>query len=76
MITLAEIGSNLSKCRKAHGYTQEALANDLNMSACNIRRIEHGTGNPKLETLLRIADHLRVDVTELLHTGNIARQKS
>lgn len=72
MITLAEIGNNLSKYRKEHGYTQESLANDLNMSACNIRHIEHGTGNPKLATLLRIAEHLNIELSDLLQKDSTA----
>lgn len=66
MTTLELIGYNLSKYRKMQGYTQESLANDLGMSVCNLRKIEHGTGNPEMQTLIKLADHLKIEVAELL----------
>lgn len=59
------VGQNIRKLRKQHGYTQERLANELFMSACNLRNIERGRGNPRLETLERISQQLGVPVQSL-----------
>ena len=72
MTTLEIIGYNLSKYRKKQGHTQESLANDLGMSVCNLRKIEHGTGNPEMRTLIKLAGHLNIEVAELLNKDSTA----
>ena len=72
MTTLEVLGHNLSKYRKEHGYTQEALANELGMSVCNLRKIEHGTGNPRMQTLIKLADHFHINITDFFQKDNIA----
>ncbi len=72
MTTLEIIGHNLSKYRKIQGYTQESLANELGMSVCNLRKIEHGTGNPEMRTLIKLANHLNITVADLLKEDSTA----
>ena len=67
MTEMEIIGNNLSRYRKLKQYTQEALANELDMSACNIRLIEHGKANPTIDTLRRLARQLGVSLFDLLN---------
>ena len=54
------------------GYTQEALANELDMSACNLRKIEHGLGNPTIQTLDKLAKHFNIRIEEFFINTQIA----
>lgn len=72
MTTLEVLGHNLLKYRKEQGYTQEALANELGMSVCNLRKIEHGTGNPEIKTLIKLASHLHIGIADFFQESNIA----
>ena len=72
MTTLELIGYNLSKYRKMQGYTQESLANDLGMSVCNLRKIEHGTGNPEIRTLIKLTNHLNIRIEKLFNEDTTA----
>ena len=72
MTTLEIIGHNLLKYRKKQGYTQETLANDLGMSVCNLRKIEHGTGNPEMRTLIKLANHLNIQIEKLFYEDTTA----
>lgn len=60
------IGRNIRRLRKEKGITQEELALDLNMSIPNLRRIEHGEGNPTLKTLEKIAGRLEVSFQNIM----------
>ncbi len=73
MTTLEVIGANLLKFRREWGYTQEALANELNMSACNIRKIEHGKGNPRIQTLDKLARHFKIRIVDFFVNSHIAQ---
>lgn len=57
---------NVSKLRFERGLTQQQLAEAAGMRQPRIADIERGDGNPRLETLTRIANALRVDVAVLL----------
>lgn len=72
MTTLELIGYNLSKYRKKQGYTQESLANDLGMSVCNLRKIEHGTGNPEMRTLIKLTNHLNIRIEKRFNEDTTA----
>ena len=72
MTAFEVVGKNLKMYRKERGYTQEALANELSMGVCNLRQIEHGKGNPTLQTLIKLANHLHIDVINLFQENNIA----
>jgi HTH-type transcriptional regulator/antitoxin HipB len=58
----AAIGQQLRQSRIAAGVSQEALAAKIGMTRGNYARIEAGLSNVTLESLLRIAAGLGVEV--------------
>jgi transcriptional regulator with XRE-family HTH domain len=63
----------LLKAREAADLTQEQLAVKAGSSFTTVNRLELGKiENPSLATVLKLADALDVDVTELLTTEAIA----
>ena len=57
-----EIGRTIVDIRTQRGFSQEYLALECEMSLSYLRRIEHGTANPTINTLLRIAKVLDMDI--------------
>ncbi len=58
---------NLAKLRKAKRLTQEGLARKANISYHTIIKIESGgIKNPKIETVIRLADALGTNIERLL----------
>lgn len=57
---LCAIGSRIKAAREKAGMTQEDLAAALEMSPTHISVIERGVKAPKLETLVNIANVLKV----------------
>ena len=72
MYITVEIGKNIVSIRESRGYTQEHLALECNMSISYLRRIEHGTANPSVGALLRIANALGVDLVNLFCVPELA----
>ena len=60
------IGTRIRRMRKAHGLTQQALAELSNQEPSNISHIERGATKLSLPTLVNIANALDVTVDELL----------
>jgi transcriptional regulator with XRE-family HTH domain len=46
--------------------TQEEIAHKARISVRHLQKLEHGTTNPKLETLLALAAALKTNVQSLL----------
>ena len=65
-LDLLSIGTNLRRLRIRLGKSQGEVAQEARMSRVGYRAIESGAAVPKLDSLLRIADALRVTVNELL----------
>ena len=63
---LCAIGARIKAAREKAGMTQEDLAAALEMSPTHISVIERGVKSPKLETLVRIANTLKVSSDMLL----------
>ena len=59
-------GRNLSLARRRHGLFQEKLAERTGLCRDTIYKIEMGQRSPRLDTLLTLADALRLDAAELL----------
>lgn len=58
---------NLSKLRKEKGLTQEGLARKANISYHTIIKLESGAiPNPKIETVVKLAEALMISVDELI----------
>lgn len=60
------IGEKIRRIRKERSLTQKQLGDLCGMADSAIRRYEIGKGNPKFETLERIAKALRVPVSDIM----------
>lgn len=59
------LGEAVEELREEAGLTHEALAERLEMSFQRISELERGVANPTFATLLRVADGLEVELSEL-----------
>ena len=66
MSRLNLLGNNIKKYRKAKGYRQIDLANDLDLSEDYICRVENGLKFISLRRLFKLADILEVKMTDLI----------
>ena len=58
---------NLKELRKQKGWTQERLARESNISYHTLIKLEqNGIKNPKIETVIKLADALEVSLVELV----------
>ena len=62
---LSAFGRNVRKYREQQELTLDDLAALLNSDKAAVSRIENGERNPKLETVLKIADALRTTPAKL-----------
>lgn len=62
---LVAFGKNLRKIRKDKGFTQEQLANDVNVEISQISRIERGIINTSIANTYAIARVLKVKAMDL-----------
>ena len=65
-MTNQELGENIRKIRELKGFSQQNLADEINMDQKTISRIEKGDLSPKFETLVAIAKALSVNLSQLL----------
>ena len=61
-----KIGKRIRNLRQQQGYTQEALAEEVDLSAPFISHVERASKKASLETISRIAASLSVTVDYLL----------
>lgn len=67
-----DIGSNIHRRRVERGYSQERVAYEARLSRYTYQKLEKGESrpgepaNPRLQTLLAIAQVLAVEITDLL----------
>lgn len=66
IMDLKPMGRKIKEAREKKGYTQEQLAEKLNLSVQHISVIERGVKAPKLETFVKIANELDVNSDFLL----------
>ena len=66
-----EIGEKIKRCRKKCGYTQEKLAETIDISSRNLSNIELGLSYPKPETLEKIMQILDMSTQELFATEHL-----
>ena len=64
------VGRNVRRFRQARGLTQEQLAFEAELDLTYIGGIERGRRNPSLMVMARVADVLRVELTELVSIGS------
>ncbi len=60
------IGTRIKELRKKRGLSQEQVAQAANLTAKHLSSIEVGKENPTLDTFLKLADALGVELWELL----------
>ncbi|PRQ05123.1 helix-turn-helix domain-containing protein [Enhygromyxa salina] len=53
-MNVAGFGRHIRSCRRARGLTQDALADASGLSPDTIRRLEHGSFSPSLDTLRKL----------------------
>ncbi len=61
------LGANVRAARAERGWTQEDLADRTNLAVVQISRIERGTREIRLGTLIRLIDGLEISPQVLLH---------
>jgi len=66
----SQIGANLSAYRKRAGMTQAGLAEKLNYSDKAVSKWERGESVPDVITLMTIAEHFGISVSDLLQDPN------
>lgn len=59
------IGQNIRYYRRAKRLSQRELGDLSGLGVMQISKLERGVANPKLETLLAVADALRVSFEDL-----------
>jgi transcriptional regulator with XRE-family HTH domain len=62
---LRNLGQRIQELRREKGHTQESLAGQLAMLAPNYARIEQGRANVTIDTLVRIANALDVELRDM-----------
>ena len=64
---LKSIGDNIRKFRDSKNISQQELADHSNVAKSTIHRIENGKLNPSIVTILKICEHLQIDVNQIVH---------
>jgi XRE family transcriptional regulator, regulator of sulfur utilization len=59
------LGQRIRHLRRIRGYTQERLAERMDINPKYLSSIERGEENPMLDLLIRLAKGLRVELYEL-----------
>ncbi|CAL2104433.1 HTH cro/C1-type domain-containing protein [Tenacibaculum sp. 190130A14a] len=71
---MQDVNSNLAKIvvasRKKLGLSQEALAEEANVSLSTIQRIEKGTVSPRAHTIKILAKTLNLEIVDLVSESN------
>ncbi|MEV6313346.1 helix-turn-helix transcriptional regulator [Streptomyces sp. NPDC051840] len=61
-------GDRIRTARQVAGLTQEQVALRIDMDRATYNRIEQGHSSPLLDSLIRIADAIGVDLADLVRT--------
>ncbi|KAB1155304.1 helix-turn-helix transcriptional regulator [Tenacibaculum aiptasiae] len=63
-----KLGARIKQLREEKGIDQKSFAFDCEIGRTQLYMIENGKTNPRLLTLMKIADGLEMSVSELLST--------
>ncbi len=66
-----QLGKRIRELRELKGFSQEYMAEQLNMHHANYWRIENGTSYPKAENLEKISSVLNVKINEIFSFEHI-----
>lgn len=69
------LGENLKNIRLERGFTQEQLANAVDVNRVNLAKYENGTKVPSVAVLTEIANALECSIDGLLDRYNYIRNK-
>ena len=72
---MSNFGNNLNRLRKKEGYSQEELANKLNVTRQTISKWELEQTTPDLKDLKKIANIFNISLDELISETNINEKK-
>jgi transcriptional regulator with XRE-family HTH domain len=61
-----KLGAKIKQLREEKGIDQKSFAFDCEIGRTQLYMIENGRTNPRLLTLLKIADGLEIQISELL----------
>ena len=64
--SLVKLGERIVELRKKKKLSQNDLAYLMGWDKPNLRKIEHGRGNPTYKTLLLLAEGLGISLQELI----------
>lgn len=67
---ISDIGENIKRIRKQKGMTQTKLADLAEMKQQQLYQYEKGIREPRIETLVRIANALNVELSEIANISN------
>jgi len=67
---LLKLGARLKEIRKARGFTQEALAEKVDLTPQYLSRLEAGHQSPSVTTVAKLAEALNVELWELFDLGH------
>ena len=67
---LLKLGARLKEIRKARGFTQEALAEKVDLTPQYLSRLESGHQSPSVKTVAKLAEALNVELWELFDLGH------
>lgn len=70
-----QLGQRIRAIRKKKGYTQEKLAELINIEPPSLSYIETGKFAPSVETLQKLSEVLRVDIWEFYYFENRTHQQ-
>jgi transcriptional regulator with XRE-family HTH domain len=64
-----KLGAKIRKLREEKNLDQKAFALDCEISRTQLHMIENGKTNPRLLTLIKIANALEISVSKLVDIG-------
>jgi transcriptional regulator with XRE-family HTH domain len=64
------IGSNIRRLRRIRGWSQEALAERIEITEKHVGRMERGQVNIKVDMLASLATVMECDIAELVKGGS------
>lgn len=60
-----QLGAKIQELRKRNGFSQDSFALKIGRTSAHLSKIERGEKNPSLELLYKIADQLKLPISEL-----------
>ncbi len=63
---MIKLGSRIRQLRNTKGWSQQAVADHLNMSQVNYHKIESDKAQPRLEQLEKIAELFEISILDLI----------